>query len=53
MAQLECVVEATFIRYAAPKLGKVTGGVKIIDGPKTPEAYQSLAKKQGWSMEED
>lgn len=53
MAQLECVVEATFIRYAAPKLGKVTGGVKIIDGPKTPEAYQSLAQKQGWSMEED
>jgi hypothetical protein len=32
-------VEATFVKYAAPKLSKVTGGIKIAKGQKTPEEY--------------
>ena len=46
-------VEANFIKYAAPKLQKVRGGIRIIDGPKTPEDYIKYAEAQGWSMEAD
>jgi hypothetical protein len=43
-------VEANFIKYAAPKLQGVRGGVKIIDGPRTPDEYQKYAQSQGWKM---
>lgn len=46
-------VQADFIKFAAPKLQGVSGGVKIIDGPKTPDAYLKYALAQGWSMEGD
>lgn len=46
-------VEANFIKYAAPKLQAVRGGVRIIDGPKTPETMFQYAEKQGWKMEKD
>jgi hypothetical protein len=46
-------VEANFIKYAAPKIQGVRGGIRIIDGPKTPEDYIKYVAKQGWKMEED
>lgn len=46
-------VEANFVKYAAPKLQGVKGGIRIIDGPKTPEEYIAQAAKQGWKMEAD
>jgi hypothetical protein len=45
--------ECSWIKYLAPKLQKVTGGIRIIDGPATPEAYKIYADQQGWSMEGD
>jgi hypothetical protein len=46
-------VEANWIKYLAPKLQKTRGGVIIIDGPKTPEAYIKEVKDQYWRMEKD
>ncbi len=53
MLSLTGQVEANFIKYAAPKLQGVKGGIRIIDGPRTPEEYQIYAQSQGWKMEED
>lgn len=46
-------VEANFIKYAAPKIQGIKGGIRIIDGPRTPDEYQVYAQSQGWKMEED
>lgn len=46
-------VGADFIKFAAPKIQGTTGGIRIIDGPKTPETMQKYAKAQGWAMEGD
>lgn len=46
-------IEANFIKYAAPKLQGVKGGIRIIDGPRTPDEYQVYAQSQGWKMEND
>lgn len=46
-------VEANFVKYAAPKIQGIKGGIRIIDGPKTPDEYQIYAQSQGWKMEED
>jgi hypothetical protein len=46
-------VEANFIKYAAPKIQGIKGGIRIIDGPRTPDEYQIYAQSQGWKMEED
>lgn len=46
-------VETNFIKYAAPKLKGVRAGIRIIDGPRTPEEYQKYAQRQGWKMEAD
>ena len=53
MLSLSGHVEANFIKYAAPKLQGVKAGIRIIDGPRTPEEYQKYAQRQGWKMEED
>jgi hypothetical protein len=45
-------VEANWIKYAAPRFDKVTAKIKIIDGPKTPDAYLAQLE-QGWEMEDD
>lgn len=45
--------ECSFIKYIAPKLQTVRGGIRIIDGPATPEEYLKYAKAQGWVMEND
>lgn len=46
-------VQANFVKFAAPKIQGVRGGVRIIDGPKTPETLYQYAAKQGWKMEQD
>lgn len=46
-------VQADFIKFAAPKIQGTTGGIRIIDGPKTPETLQKYAQTQGWKMEKD
>ena len=46
-------VEASWIKYIAPKLQKVTGKISIIDGPKTPPGYQSEVAGQSWQMQGD
>lgn len=53
MLTLSGQVEGNFIKYAAPKLQAAKGGIRIIDGPRTPEEYQALAQKQGWKMIKD
>lgn len=53
MLSLSGQVEANFIKYAAPKLQAIKGGIRIIDGPRTPDEYQKYAQAQGWKMEED
>ena len=50
MMSLMGQVQADFIKYAAPKLQGIKGGIFIIDGPKTPKAYQEQAADQGWEM---
>jgi hypothetical protein len=45
--------QANFIKFAAPKIQAVTGQIKIMDGPKTPDSMESYAKNQGWGMNED
>lgn len=46
-------LEVSFIKYQAPKLQDVRGRILIIDGPKTPAAYQEQVDKQAWAMEHD
>jgi hypothetical protein len=46
-------VEASWIKYVAPKLQSVRQKIVIADGPKTPDGYQDLAQNQGWVMEGD
>lgn len=46
-------VQADFVKFAAPKLQGIKGGVRIMDGPKTPEAYLQYVEKQGWKMQKD
>lgn len=53
MMSLSGQVEANFVKYAAPKIQAVKGGIRIIDGPRTPDEYQIYAQNQGWKMEED
>jgi hypothetical protein len=50
---LSGTVPATWIKYIAPKFGKVYGQIKIMDGPKTPESIKESVKKQGWEMAAD
>ena len=45
--------EASWIKYIAPKLQKVTGKISIIDGPKTPPGYAAETKGQAWQMQGD
>lgn len=42
-----------FIKFAAPQLDKVNGGIVIIDGPKTPDGFRVPVTKEGWFMEGD
>ncbi|MGH7240775.1 MAG: hypothetical protein ACREGB_00585 [Candidatus Saccharimonadales bacterium] len=46
-------VQMDWIKFVAPKLQAVSGGIRIIDGPKTPAAYQKEVASQIWSMEGD
>lgn len=46
-------VEMNWIKFVAPKLQSVTGGIKIADGPKTPPSYLDSVNAQGWKMEAD
>jgi hypothetical protein len=50
---LQGQLEVSFIKYQAPKLQTVSGGIRIIDGPRSPDAYQEEVQKQAWKMEED
>lgn len=45
--------EASFVKYASPKLQGTKVSIRIADGPKTPEQYQKYADAQGWSMAAD
>lgn len=45
--------ELTFIEFAAPKIQQVRGGIRIMDGPKTPDEMFQYAERQGWKMEAD
>lgn len=51
--KLEGQTEASWIKYIAPKLNFVKGGIVIADGPKTPPSYKQQVDKQGWKMEGD
>ena len=42
-----------WIKYIAPKLQIVRGGLVIMDGPKTPPEYAAEIGKQSWVMEGD
>lgn len=50
---LSGTVECTWIKFIAPKLHSVRQNVYIVDGPKTPPGYTTVAKNQGWQMEGD
>lgn len=43
-------LETSFIKYQAPKLMAVKGSIRIMDGPRTPDAYQEEIQKQAWKM---
>jgi hypothetical protein len=43
----------TFIKYAAPKLEKVVGGIDLVGVPATPAAYVEQALAQGWKPDSD
>jgi hypothetical protein len=51
--KLQGQVEASWVKFIAPKLDAVTGEIVIADGPKTPSAYENYVKNQGWEMEGD
>lgn len=53
MMNISGQVEANFVKYAAPKLQGVRGGIRIADGPKTPDEYVKYVRKQGWEMAAD
>lgn len=48
-----CQVECSWIKYVAPKLYEVKGGIQIANGPKTPSQYLNQVKSQGWDMAGD
>lgn len=50
---LEGTVEASWIKFIAPKLYHTRGEILIADGSKTPPGYQKQAKDQGWRMAAD
>lgn len=46
-------VQADWIKFVSPKLSKVTGGIKILEGPRTPEGYKKEVYNQAWRQEQD
>lgn len=53
VVSLEGTVEANWIKFIAPKLYQAKGEILIADGPKTPKAYETQVKDQGWRMAAD
>jgi hypothetical protein len=47
------VLPFSFIKFAAPRLDGVTGGVTIITDELTPSFYLPQANAQGWKMQND
>lgn len=50
---LRGVLPIEFIKWTAPRIDGVKGGIKIIDGPRTPELYQAQVQAQAWKMQKD
>lgn len=46
-------VELNWVKYVAPRLQDVKGGIHIIDGPRTPPGYADETADQAWDMEGD
>lgn len=45
--------ETSWVKFIAPKFQAASGGIVIMDGPKTPPDYAEDVIKQGWRMEAD
>jgi hypothetical protein len=46
-------VELSWIKYVAPRLAGVKGGIKICDALVTPENYKEQVLAQGWRLSKD
>lgn len=46
-------MEASWIKYIAPKLQSATAKIRIADGPRTPPDYRQEVSQQAWEMEAD